>query len=184
MGVDLTFDRGVFRRQTEGVPSHRVQHVEALRRLVACDHVSERVIPDVSHMDASRRIREHLQHVILLLAGVDIDLEAAGVRPRGLPSCFAFLHVISRHGWFAAASVLTIELEPGAWPDRLSVPGSPYWPEVCCIRICRARVRITSPRSLPIASSARASTQTSASPFSWRNTFARMPSDRSARSRI
>ena len=62
--MHLVLHGGVFRRQAEGVPSHRMQHRKTHRAFVARDHVAHRVVAHVPHMDAPGRIREHLQHVI------------------------------------------------------------------------------------------------------------------------
>jgi hypothetical protein len=62
--MDLVLLGGVLGRQAEGVPAHRVQHVEALGALVARDHVAHRIVADMAHMDAPRRIGEHLEHVV------------------------------------------------------------------------------------------------------------------------
>ena len=56
-GMDLLVHRRVLGRQAEGVPAHRVQHVEAARPLVARDHVAHRVVAHVAHVDAPRRDR-------------------------------------------------------------------------------------------------------------------------------
>ena len=61
---DLAFNRGVFRRQPERIPAHRMQHVEALGTHEARQHVAQRIIADMPDMDAPGRIREHLEHVI------------------------------------------------------------------------------------------------------------------------
>ena len=50
--------RGVLGGQPEGVPAHRMQHVETLRALEAGDHVAHRVVAHVPHVDAARGIRE------------------------------------------------------------------------------------------------------------------------------
>ena len=55
---------GVLGRHAEGVPAHRMQHVEALGALVPRDHVAHGVVAHVAHMDAPRRIGEHLQDVV------------------------------------------------------------------------------------------------------------------------
>ncbi len=64
LGMDLALRCGVLGRQAEGVPAHRMQHVHAHRALVARHHVAHGVVAHVAHMDAPRRIGEHLQHVV------------------------------------------------------------------------------------------------------------------------
>ena len=59
-GMDAALDRGVLGRQPEGVPAHRVQHVVALCAHIAGDDVAHRVVAHVPHMDAPRRVGEHL----------------------------------------------------------------------------------------------------------------------------
>ena len=63
----VVFERGVFRRQSECVPPHRVQHVVALHPHVARQRVANRVVAHVPHVQLPRRIRQHLQHVVLRL---------------------------------------------------------------------------------------------------------------------
>ncbi len=61
----LVLHGGVLGRHAERVPSHRVDDVEALGPAVARHDVAHRVVAHVAHVDAPRRIREHLEHVIL-----------------------------------------------------------------------------------------------------------------------
>ncbi len=67
-GMRLALHRGVLGRHPEGVPAHRMEHVEAARALVAGQHITHGIVAHVTHMDAPRRIREHLEHVALRLA--------------------------------------------------------------------------------------------------------------------
>ncbi len=62
--MDVLLHRRVFGRHAEGVPAHRVKHVETARLPVARDHVAHGVIADMTHVDAPRRIGEHLQNII------------------------------------------------------------------------------------------------------------------------
>ena len=64
LGMDLAFHGGVLRWHPEGVPAHGMEHIETHGALVARDHVAHRVVAHVPHMDAPRRIGEHLQHVV------------------------------------------------------------------------------------------------------------------------
>ena len=63
-GMDALLDGRVLGRQAEGVPAHGVQHIEAAGALVAGDHVAHGVVAHMAHVDAPRRIGEHLQHVV------------------------------------------------------------------------------------------------------------------------
>ena len=66
----LVLDRGVFRRQAERVPAHRLQHVPALHALEAADHVADGVVAHMAHVQRAGRIRQHRQAVELGLAGL------------------------------------------------------------------------------------------------------------------
>ena len=68
--MDLVLHRRVFGRHAEGVPAHRMQHVEPLGALVARHDIAHRVVADMAHMDAPRRIGEHLEHVVFRVARI------------------------------------------------------------------------------------------------------------------
>ncbi len=63
---DTVFDGGVFRRQAEGVPAHRLEHVLAQHALVASDDVADGVIAHMPHVQPPGRVREHRQAIELL----------------------------------------------------------------------------------------------------------------------
>jgi hypothetical protein len=96
--ADLALDGGVLGRQPECVPAHGMQHVEAPRPLVARHHVAHRVIAHMAHMDAPRRIGEHLQDVVfrprILVAGRE-DLPLV---PEFLPTRLRFAGVVALGG--------------------------------------------------------------------------------------
>ena len=79
--MDLALHGGVLGRHAEGVPAHRMQHVEAHGALVARHHVAHRVVAHVPHVDAPRRIGEHLQHVVFRARVVVAGGEDARARP-------------------------------------------------------------------------------------------------------
>ena len=91
-------DGGVLGRQAESVPAHGVQHVEALGALVARDHVAQGIVAHVAHVDAPRRIGEHLHHVILRARRVGLGDEGAAVFPAALPLGLGFLEIITLVG--------------------------------------------------------------------------------------
>ena len=93
--VDLVVARGVLRRQAEGVPADRVQHVVTERAAVARDHVAQRVVADMTHVDAARRIGEHLEHVIFRARIVVLSFEELCLIPGPLPLRFRSPRVIS-----------------------------------------------------------------------------------------
>ena len=88
LGVDLAVDGGVLGRHAEGVPAHRVQHGVARGAFEARDHVAHGVVADVAHVDAPRRVGEHLQHVVfragVVVLGGEDGLGVPGLLPTGL----------------------------------------------------------------------------------------------------
>ena len=78
-------DGRVLRGQTEGVPAHRVEDVEAAHPLVAREQIPDGVDAHVAHVDAAGRVREHLQTVELGTARVLPDVELLALFPDPLP---------------------------------------------------------------------------------------------------
>ena len=62
-GRDALLDRGILRRHPECVEAHRMEDVEAAGVAVARNNVAHRVVAHVPHVDAPRRIGEHLQDI-------------------------------------------------------------------------------------------------------------------------
>ena len=60
-------DRGVLSRQAERVPAERMQHLEALHALHACEDVAHDVVASVADGEVARRVRVHDQVVVLRL---------------------------------------------------------------------------------------------------------------------
>ena len=77
----VVLDRRVFRRQTEGVPAHGLQHVLAQHPLIAADHVADGVVAHMAHVQPAGRVGEHAQAIEGLFTGLLGDLKAAGVFP-------------------------------------------------------------------------------------------------------
>ncbi len=102
LGMDLVFHGGVLGRQAERVPAHGMQHVEALGALVARDHVALRVVAHVAHMDAPRRIGEHLQHVVFRPGAIHDGAERLALVPDLPPLGFGLAKIVAdgcrRHG--------------------------------------------------------------------------------------
>ena len=84
--VHLAVDRRVLRRHAEGVPAHRMQHGVAHGAFVARHHVAHGVVAHVAHMDAPRRVGEHLEHVVFRARVVVLGGEDAALVPRLLPA--------------------------------------------------------------------------------------------------
>ena len=95
LGMDLLLDRGILGRQAEGVPAHRMQHVEALGALVARDHVALGVVAHVTHVDASRWIGKHLEHVVFRPALIHDGAKGLASVPDLLPLGFGLAEVIA-----------------------------------------------------------------------------------------
>jgi len=84
-GMDLLLHRGILGRHSERVPPHRVEHLEALHPPVAGEHVPHRVVADMAHVDAPRRIGEHLQDIGLGLRAAVVGVEGPPFLPDSLP---------------------------------------------------------------------------------------------------
>ncbi len=93
--VDLVLHRGVLGRHPEGVPAHRVEHVEAAGAHVARHDVAHRVVAHVAHVDAPRRVGEHLEHVISRARVVVVGPVQVALRPDRLPFRLGFLGVVA-----------------------------------------------------------------------------------------
>ena len=96
-GVHAFFHGGVLGRHAEGVPAHRVQHVEAARRLVPRHHVAHGIVADMAHVDAARRIGKHLQHIVFIPCVVGFGLEDLRCVPCRLPFRLDDLGIVPRH---------------------------------------------------------------------------------------
>ena len=68
LGMCARVDGVLLRRQAERVPAHWVQHVVVAHPPVACHDVGGGVALRVAHMQpGTRRVREHVEDVLLLL---------------------------------------------------------------------------------------------------------------------
>ena len=72
-----------------------MKNVEAARAPIARHHVAHGVVAHMAHMDAPRRIGEHLEHVIFRARIVVLGLEDLRVRPGFPPFGLGFAHVVS-----------------------------------------------------------------------------------------
>ena len=80
---NAVLDRGIFSRQTERVPAHRMQHVESAHPLVARHCVANRVVAHVAHVQSAGGIRQHFEHVVFLARGVAVHgVETRPARPK------------------------------------------------------------------------------------------------------
>ena len=95
-------DGRVLGGQAEGVVAHRAQHAKAHAPPDVREDVAERVVLDVAHVELARRVREHLEHVRVLLVHLGRvvrirDVERALALPRLLPLQLDGLWVVSLH---------------------------------------------------------------------------------------
>mmetsp|Transcript_116 Transcript_116/g.338 ORF Transcript_116/g.338 Transcript_116/m.338 type:complete len:447 (-) Transcript_116:3095-4435(-) len=98
LGVTANGHGGVFGRHAEGVPAHGVQHVVTGRHLIARNHVAHGVVAHMTHVDAARRVGEHLKHIILGLVIAASGAKDARLVPSGLPAGFDFGGCVGGHG--------------------------------------------------------------------------------------
>ncbi len=97
LGVAARCHRGVFRGHTKCVPAHWVQDVVTRRHFETRYHVAHGVVPHVTHMDAARRVGEHLEHVVFRLCLIAFCGEYASLFPGGLPFLFDISGGIAGH---------------------------------------------------------------------------------------
>ena len=116
--VDIAGDRRILRRQPESVPSHRVQHVEALRPAVAGNQIAHRVVADMPDMELARRIREHFKHIIFRARRVLTRLDTSAFMPLALPFRYVFPEIVTRHACSrsGAPALMWLALPPRYYP--------------------------------------------------------------------
>ena len=84
-------DRGILGGQAERVEAHRAHHAPAGAPPVMRDHIAQRVVEDVPHVQRPGGVREHLEHVELplrLAAGLGVRRVEG---PLGLPDLLPLL---------------------------------------------------------------------------------------------
>jgi hypothetical protein len=97
--VAVVLDGRVFGGQTEGVPAHGVQHVEAAHPFIAGQRVANGVVAHVADVQRAAGVRQHLQHVILGAGGVLFRLVERRVAvPAVVPFQFQLLRVVLLFG--------------------------------------------------------------------------------------
>ncbi len=90
-GMGVVFNGCILSGQPEGVPPHGVEDVFSAHPLVAGHHIADGVVSNMTHVDLSARIGEHLQEIVLFLARILLHLEQADLLPMPLP---LFLHCL------------------------------------------------------------------------------------------
>ncbi len=109
-GVAGIVARGVLRRHAEGVPPHRMQHVEALGPLVARHHVAHRVVAHMAHVDAAAGIGKHLQHVIFGAGAAIAGAKNPALVPDFLPLGLGLAGVVAFGGHDAFGELTRLSL--------------------------------------------------------------------------
>ena len=95
--LDAVLDGRILGRHAEGVEAHRMQDVEALHRLVARHDITDGIVAHVAHVQVARRIREHLECVVLRATSVGLRLVDLALFPLLLPFRLDVLRRISFH---------------------------------------------------------------------------------------
>ncbi len=117
----LVLDGGVLGGQAEGVPAHGHQHVHALHAQLAREHVVDRVVAHMAHVQLAARVGQHRARVELLAAGVfdhAVGIGGAPVRLGGgfdLGGDVLFIH---------APIVGGAGVRGATWRDPAAAPGS------------------------------------------------------------
>ena len=82
-------DRVLLGGQPERIPAHRVEHVEVAHAPVARHDIGRSVPLRMAHVQArTRRVREHVEHILLLLALAPLRREGVVLVPVVLPLAF------------------------------------------------------------------------------------------------
>ena len=95
-------DGGVLRGESESVPAHGVQHVEAAHPLIAGKRVADGIVADVADVEGAAGVGQHLQDVELRLGGILFGLVEIGVLPTVVPLQFDLDMVVGLLGHKAA----------------------------------------------------------------------------------
>ena len=102
--VGAGLDGVLLRREAEGVPSHRVEDVEAAHPLVAGEDVGSGVALRVAHVQPrARRVRKHVEHIVGRLRRVEAvadrgRAERLVIGPEALPAGFDVVVRVGGHG--------------------------------------------------------------------------------------
>ena len=92
----VVLDGGVLGGQAKGIEANGMQHVKAAHTGLTGHGIADGIVARVAHVQVARRIREHLEHVLLGLAGVGVDGKEVGVLPGLHPLGLNGLRVVGR----------------------------------------------------------------------------------------
>ena len=127
----VILDRGILGRQSKRVPSHRMDHVKSLHPLYSRNHIPNRVVAHVPHVQRPRRVRQHLQHIIFWLFRVGFRFKYAVFIPPLLPLRLNLLRLVVPHAVpvpFGVRSALSVFREGPplyARPNPILIPAIP-----------------------------------------------------------
>ena len=95
--IHLPLDRRVLRRQAEGIPAHRMEHVAATHPLHPGDHIGDHVVAHMAHVQVPRGIGEHREGIEgLAAAGPGLRGGSGGLRlPLLLPALLDGLGLVA-----------------------------------------------------------------------------------------
>ena len=89
-------DGGVLGGQAKGIEADGMQHVVAAHAGLTGHGIADGIVARVAHVQVARRIREHLEHILLGLAVVSVDGKEVGILPGLHPLGLNGLRVIGR----------------------------------------------------------------------------------------
>ena len=92
----VVLDGSVLGRQAKGVKADGMQHVVAAHAGLTGHGIADGIVARVAHVQVARRIREHLEHILLGLAVVGVDGKEVGVLPGLHPLGLNGLRVVGR----------------------------------------------------------------------------------------
>ena len=98
-GSHAVFDGGVFRGQTERVPSDGVEDVEALHPFETAEDIPYGVVAYMPHVDSSGGVRKHLQAVKLGSVGIFLGAEGLLIVPAFLPLLLQGMKIVLRYSF-------------------------------------------------------------------------------------
>ena len=90
----LVLDRRVLGRHAEGVPAHRLHHIEALHRVEARQHIADRVVAHMPHVQLARRVGKHRKTVVFWPAFILDGASGTGGVPVLLRGEFNLLRLV------------------------------------------------------------------------------------------
>ena len=106
--LSIVLNCGVFRGEAKGVKTHGVKHIKTAHASLSSHCIANGVVACMTHMQVSRRIREHLKHILLGFRGILIGLVELFFFPDFLPRCLDLLGIVRRNlkgiGMFSAVA--------------------------------------------------------------------------------